>query len=146
MIKSLSDQIGSGAWRAVDSCTLGGLLAGRGDTEGMNCERAEAYLRLLAEEELRRPAWAWGKRRIRVGRVAQLLTAIGALDGEVAGRILAVFDLALLARQADARGLRVLAARSQRQSVAVRFGPAMQVSPGRRRPARYGAGWPGWGR
>jgi hypothetical protein len=33
-----------------------------------------------------------------VGRVAQLLTAIGALDDEVADRILADFDLALAAR------------------------------------------------
>ena len=69
----------------------------------MDCQRAETHLRLLAEEELRRPAWAWGERRARVGRVAELLTAMGALDDEVADRILADFDLALVARQADAR-------------------------------------------
>jgi hypothetical protein len=99
-----------------------------GDTEEVDCERAEAHLRLLAEEELRRPAWAWGERRIRVGRVAQLLTVIGALDDEVADRILADFHLALVARQADVRGRRSLAARPPGRSAAVRFGPAMPVS------------------
>ena len=52
----------------------------------MNRERAETYLRLLAEEELRRPAWAWGERQIRVGRVAELLTAIGAAGGRPPSR------------------------------------------------------------
>jgi hypothetical protein len=80
----------------------------------VDCQRAEAHLRLLAEEELRRPGWAWGERRARVGRVAQLLTAMGALDDEVADQVLADFDLALAARQADAPGLR--------------FGPGMPVS------------------
>ncbi|HUB22105.1 MAG TPA: hypothetical protein VMA97_06835 [Streptosporangiaceae bacterium] len=94
----------------------------------MDCQRAEAHLRLLAEEELRHPAWAWGERRIRVGRVAELLTAIGALDDEVAGRILADFDLALVARQADAPGRRGLAAGSWRRSAAVRFRPATPVT------------------
>ena len=89
----------------------------------MDCQRAEAHLRLLAEEELRRPAWAWGERRIRVDRVAQLLTAMGALDDEVADRILADFDLALVARQPDAPGRRGLAGVSRR-SAAVRFRPA----------------------
>jgi hypothetical protein len=93
-------------------------------------QRAEAHLRLLAEEELRRPARAWGERRARVGRVAQLLTAMGALDDEVADRILADFDLALVARQAGAPGGRGLAAVSQRRSAAVRFRPAMPVSSG----------------
>ena len=74
-----------------------------GDTGEVDCQRAETHLRLLAEEELRRPASAWGERRIRVGRVADLLTAIGALDDEVADQIMADFDLALAARQADAR-------------------------------------------
>ena len=99
-----------------------------GDTEEVDCQRAEAHLRLLAEEELRRPAWAWGERRIRVGRVAELLTAISALDDEVAGRILADFDLALVARQADAPGRRGLAAGSWRRSAAVRFRPATPAS------------------
>ena len=94
----------------------------------MDGQRAEAHLRLLAEEELRRPARAWGERRARVGRVAQLLTAMGALDDEVADRVLADFDLALVARQAGAPGGRGLAAVSQRRSAAVRFRPAMPVS------------------
>jgi len=94
----------------------------------VDCQRAEIHLRLLVEEELRRPAWAWGERRARVGRVAQLLTAIGALDDEVAGRILADFDLALVARQAGAPGRRGLAAVSQRRSAPVRFRPATPVS------------------
>jgi hypothetical protein len=76
----------------------------------VDCQRAEAHLRLLAEEELRRPAWEWGERRSRVGRVALLLTAMGALDDEVADRILADFDTALVARQPDAPGRRGVAA------------------------------------
>jgi hypothetical protein len=94
----------------------------------VDCQRAEAHLRLLAEEELRRPAWAWGERRARVRRVAQLLTAVGALDDEVADRILADFDLALVARQGDAQGRRGLAAVSRQRPAAVRFRSAMPVS------------------
>jgi len=94
----------------------------------VDCQRAEAHLRLLAEEELRRPAWAWGERRARVGRVAQLLTAMDALDDEVADRILTDFDLALVARQPNAPGRRGLAAVSQRRSAAARFRSAMPVS------------------
>jgi hypothetical protein len=104
--------------------------AGAGDTGEVDCQRAETHLRLLAEEELRRPASAWGERRIRVGRVADLLTAIGALDDEVADQIMADFDLALAARQADARGRRVLLARLQRRPAAARSRPAMPVSSG----------------
>jgi hypothetical protein len=94
----------------------------------VDCQQAEAHLRLLAEEELRRPAWAWGERRMRVGRVAQLLTAIGALDEDVAEQILTDFDLALIARQPDAPSRRGLAAISQRRSAAARFRPATPVS------------------
>lgn len=101
-----------------------------GDTGEVDCQRAEAHLRLLAEEELRRPASAWGERRIRVGRVADLLTAIGALDDGVAGQIMADFDLALAARQADARGRRFLLARLQRRPAAARSRPAMPASSG----------------
>ncbi len=94
----------------------------------MDCQRAEAHLRLLAEEELRRPAWEWGARRIRVGRVAQLLTVIGALDDEVADRILADFHLALVARQADVRGRGSLAGRPPGRSAAVPSRLATPVS------------------
>ncbi len=90
----------------------------------MSRERAEAYLRLLAEEELRRPAWA---RRIRWG--AELLIAMGALDDEVADRIVADFDLALLARQAFPTPAG-RAARLQRWPAGVRFWPAVPVSSG----------------
>ena len=88
----------------------------------MDCQRAEAYLRLLAEEELRRPVWA---RRIRWA--AELLTAIGALDEQIADRIVADFDLALVARQAflPSAGR---AASLQRRSATVRFWPAVPVS------------------
>jgi hypothetical protein len=99
-----------------------------GDTEGVDCQRAEAHLRLLAEEELRRPARA---RRIRWA--AELLVAIGALDEQVADRIVADFDLALAAREAflppasRAAGL-------QRRSAAVRFWPAVPASSGSSAP------------
>jgi len=96
----------------------------------VDCQRAEAHLRLLAEDELRRPASAWGERRIRVGRVADLLTAIGALEDEVAGQIMADFDLALAARQGDDRGRRILLARLQRWPAAARSRPARPVSSG----------------
>jgi hypothetical protein len=91
----------------------------------VDCQRAEAHLRLLAEEELRRPASAWGERRIRW--VAELLTAIGALDDEVADRIVADFGLALVARQAFPTPAG-RAARLQRRSAAVRFWPATPAS------------------
>jgi hypothetical protein len=90
----------------------------------MSRERAESYLRLLAEEELRRPAWP---RRVRWA--SELLIAIGALDGVVADRIVADFDLALLARQAFPTPA-VRAARLQRWSAGVRFRSAMPVSSG----------------
>ena len=113
----------------------------------MDCQRAETHLRLLAEEELRRPASAWGERRIRVGRVADLLTAIGALDDEVADQIMADFDLALAARQADARGRRFLP-REVAAAVSRRAVPAGHAGELRVARARVGsrAGWSGWGR
>jgi hypothetical protein len=96
----------------------------------VDCQRAEMHLRLLAEEELRRPASAWGERRIRVGRVADLLTAIGALDNEVAGQIMADFELALAARQGNARDRRFLLARLQRRPAAGRSRPATPAGSG----------------
>ena len=116
--------------RGGRSSTLGDLQARAGDTEEVDCQRAEAHLRLLAEEELRRPAWP---RRIRWA--AELLIAIGALDDEVADRIVADFDLALLARQAFPTPAG-RAARLQRGSAGVRFWPAVPVTslPPRGRP------------
>jgi hypothetical protein len=87
-------------------------------------QRAEAHLRLLADEELRRPAWP---RRVRWA--AELLIAMGALGDEVADRIVADFELALLVRQAfPAPAGR--ASRLQRWPAAVRFWPAVAVSSG----------------
>lgn len=60
----------------------------------MDRERAEAYLRLLAEAELRAGALHRGG-SARVERAARVLTAVGALAEEVAAQILGDFDLAL---------------------------------------------------
>ena len=63
------------------------LRAGaEGDTEVMNRERAETYLRVLAEAELRRAtSQPWGNAQRagyadRVSRVARVLAFVGALD------------------------------------------------------------------
>ena len=89
----------------------------------MNREHAETHLRLLAEEELRRAATrpagsASGSRPedeavpsasghlARVDKVARALTAVSALDAEVADQLLEDFGLALGARQAGSRGRR----------------------------------------
>ena len=61
----------------------------------MDRERAETHLRQVAEAGLRSGDGG------RVHRVAQALLAVGALDDEVAAQILADFDLATGARQAD---------------------------------------------
>ena len=71
----------------------------------MNRERAETYLRVLAEAELRRAtSQSWGDAQragdgARVNRVAQVLAFVGALDDGVADQILDDFELALGARQ-----------------------------------------------
>ena len=71
----------------------------------MNRERAETYLRALAEAELRRATmqpWEDAQRAGhagRVKRVAQVLASVGALDAGVADQILGDFELALGARQ-----------------------------------------------
>ena len=70
----------------------------------MNRERAETYLRVLAETELRRATmqpWDDAQRACdagRVNRVAQVLAFVGALDAGVADQILGDFELALGAR------------------------------------------------
>ena len=66
----------------------------------MDCERAEAHLRMRAEDEVR---WAVlpGRGGARVSRVAQALTAAGALDEETARRILDDFELACALRHPD---------------------------------------------
>jgi hypothetical protein len=66
----------------------------------MDRERAEAHLRMLAEDEVRHAMLPdrWG---IRVSRVAQALTAVGALDDETAKRILDEVELARALRHPD---------------------------------------------
>jgi len=71
----------------------------------MNRERAETYLRVLAEAEVRRATsqpWDNAQRAgsaARVKRAAQVLAFLGALDDGVADQILDDFELALDARQ-----------------------------------------------
>src|SRR5580700_553541 len=74
----------------------------------MNRERAETYLRLLAETELRDPARSLAGTQpgdapfvvmpVALTRAAWALTAVGALDLETADGILADVELALAAR------------------------------------------------
>ncbi len=66
----------------------------------MDRERAEAHLRMLAEDEVRHAMLPdrWG---IRVSRVAQALTAVGALDDQTAKRILDEVELARALRHPD---------------------------------------------
>ena len=71
----------------------------------MNRERAETYLRVLAEAELRRAtSQPWGNAQradyARLKRVAQVLAFVGALDEGAADQILDDFELALGARAA----------------------------------------------
>ena len=71
----------------------------------MNRERAETYLRQLAEAELRRaltlPAPGIPRRRdtARLELVAQALVVVGAVDADTAGQIRAEFELAVAVRQ-----------------------------------------------
>ena len=75
----------------------------------MNREGAETYLRLLGEAELREPLapevrQPWSGARsggmARMMAVATALTAVGAIDTEIAEEILADFDLAVSVRRA----------------------------------------------
>jgi hypothetical protein len=81
-----------------------------GDTEDMNRERAETYLRALAETELRRATSQpsgnaqRADHAARVERVAQVLAFVGALDAGLADQILGDFELALGARQTGRTG------------------------------------------
>ena len=75
------------------------------DTEDMNRERAETYLRQLAEAELRRartlPAARIPGRRdtARLALAAQALLAVGAVDAGTADQIRADLELAVAVRQ-----------------------------------------------
>lgn len=84
----------------------------------MDSERAETYLRLLAEAELRQARTAHepgefvvsGPHAVRHGpalrRVAQALVAVGAIDEVLADAIVAGFDLAIMVRQPNPQGRR----------------------------------------
>jgi len=73
----------------------------------MNGERAETFLRLLAEAEMRDqlapdpPPWATGPGagRVKVSVAGRALTAVGALDRETVEDVLADFDLAVSLRR-----------------------------------------------
>ena len=98
----------------------------------MNGERAETFLRLLAEAEMRDqlapdpPPWAGGPGagRVKVYVAGQALTAVGALDRETVEDVLADFDLAVSLRRLHDPG--------PAQPGATREGPCAP----RRRPAR----------
>jgi hypothetical protein len=66
----------------------------------MDRERAETHLRMLAEDEVRRAVLP-DRPGARVSRVAQALTAVGALDEETARGILDDFELAWALRHPD---------------------------------------------
>jgi hypothetical protein len=76
----------------------------------MDRERAETFLRLLAETELRRATARPGDRAVvagcitRVMRVVRVLTVVGALGDEVAGQVLDDFELDLGTRGARSPG------------------------------------------
>jgi hypothetical protein len=126
---------GRTAVSSADSGTLGDLRAVAGeDTEDVDRERAETYLRVLAESELRRAttrspgAPERAVHAARVKRVAQVLTIVGALDDGVADQVLDGFRLALGARQAGAAGQHSLVLRSFTQPTA-RTQPAAGARP-----------------
>lgn len=76
----------------------------------MDRERAETFLRLLAEAERRRAAARPGDRAVvagcitRVVRVVRVLTVVGALGDELAGQVLDDFELDLGTRGARSPG------------------------------------------
>ena len=82
------------------------------DTEDMNREGAETFLRLLAETAMRDqlapdpPPWAGGPGagRVRVHVAGQALTAVGALDSATVEDVLADFDLAVSLRRLHGPG------------------------------------------
>jgi hypothetical protein len=122
--------------------------AAEGDTVDMNRERAETYLRVLAEAELRRAtSQPWGSAQragyaARVKRVAQVLAFVGALDDGVADQILDDFELALGARQTG-QADSVLGSFIQRAAERTRLARRVSVPPaaaGRSAAARSGTG------
>ncbi len=76
------------------------------DTDDMNREGAEAYLRRLAEAELRRVPALPADNAVshRLALVAQALLAVDAIDAGTAEQLQAELDLALTLRQAGSPG------------------------------------------
>jgi hypothetical protein len=111
-------------------------------TEEMDRERAEAYLRLLAEAELRATALHPGP-SARLERIAQVLTAVGALSDEVAAQILGDFELASGSRDTGSARQARLAGRQASSRPTHASGPAMARGPvvplGQLVPVRAGA-------
>jgi hypothetical protein len=112
----------------------------------MNRERAEIYLRLLAEAETREPrtwlfplTWAphlpAGNTCQKLQTVAQALTAVGALDAGTAEAILADFDIAVGARQLH---------RGRTWPAGGTSGPAMPATARRIRYAGFAPPVAGW--
>jgi hypothetical protein len=71
-----------------------------------------------------------GEQLARVARVARVLTAVGALDDEVAGQILGDFELALAVRQAGSGGRRGPGPGSWRRSSPIRPQPRPPAGSG----------------
>ena len=120
----------------------------------MNRERAETYLRVLAEAELRRAArqrWCDAPQAgyaARVNRIAQVLAFVGALDEGAADQILDDFELALGVRQAG-QATSVRGWFTQRAAERTRRARRMSVPPaaaGSSAAARPGTGTTAAGR
>lgn len=103
----------------------------------MDSERAETYLRLLAEGELRRGQDNAGRRAAdRVRAVAGALAQVGALDEELAQSIAAGVDMALAIRSPRPRDIRTGPMSGPRKRHAARPAPGprgpVQVTPASR--------------
>jgi hypothetical protein len=109
-----------------------GLRPGE-DTRGVDRESGEAYLRLVAEAELRRARTqpgdgaAGARCVVRVARVAHAMTAVRGLSEGIADQVGEDFCLALAVRQPGA-GWRGLGRGSLMRSSSVRPWPVMPVS------------------
>jgi hypothetical protein len=100
----------------------------------MDQERAEQYLRLLAEEELRRmvPGLREAANADRLARVVWVLTALGVLEDGAGQQVLDDFGLALDARGAGPRGLaRVYSSRGHFAASGSRAGSGPRATRGR---------------
>ena len=85
-----------------------------GENEGVNPERAEVHLRLLAEAELRGVITSGSRAGLpgesgspRLLRVARALTGVGALDTGTADSVLAGFDMAVAIRETGPRRVQI---------------------------------------